>query len=256
MTKGELISNDNKNVEYMIFGSDKVENVNPFDYFQEKIITSSFGLTHLYLKKYIEFYKISISEESIIKFSMKESIKSWDKLCLEIEQTEIPKELFQIFNSSSKKQQVNALKNSKINSNILMALIFKAWEDHNYSFSRYVSKHYPKDTEKNKLPKIAHLDKNKIEKIGKTDLTDGQLKQVIENRKVIVSNFFDNNKNWFCLFFTFDSLKGKEGWKNGTPHYHFISDKFGLSKEKVIKQLTSREYKLGNLPHIEMERIN
>lgn len=253
MTKGRIISDDN-NGEYIIFEAEKAENVNPITYFQETMITSSFGLNHSYLKKYVEFHKLPISEESIFKVSMKEAVKNWDKILNETEQTEIPIELINVFNSSSKKEQVKTLKNAKINSDILLAFIFKAWKDYNYSFSRYVSEHHPRDTDKTKLPKVGYLNENIIEKVGETDLTDGQIKQVIENRKVIVSNFFDNGLNWFCLFVTYDSLKGKEGWKNGTPHYHFISDKFGITKEKVIEQLNSREYKLGSLPHIEMER--
>ncbi|KYH04465.1 hypothetical protein A1704_17370 [Chryseobacterium cucumeris] len=251
MIDGKRIKN---NGEYIIFEGDKAENVNPVDYFQEMIVTSSFGFTHAYLTKYIEYYKLPISEQAVTKVSLKEASQNWNRILSKIKATEISVELIEIFNSSSKKEQIKLLKNLKINSDILLAFIFRAWTDYNFAFSRYVSEHYPKNTEEDKLPKVAHIIKNKIEKVGETDLTDGQIKQVIENRKVIVSNFFDNKFNWFCLFVTYESLKGKEGWKNGTPHYHFISDKFGISKEKVIAQLNSKEYKLGSLPHIEIDR--
>lgn len=73
---------------------------------------------------------------------------------------------------------------------------------------------------------------------------------MIENRKVVVAKLLDKCDEWHCFFVTYDSLKGKELWQNGQPHFHYISDKFGLSREEVVKSLKDRKYNLGSLPHI------
>jgi len=54
------------------------------------------------------------------------------------------------------------------------------------------------------------------------------------------------------LFLTFDSLKGNETWRDGQAHYHYISDKFGIPRQKVVEQLKSGKYRLGTLPHIDL----
>lgn len=84
------------------------------------------------------------------------------------------------------------------------------------------------------------------------NVLNGQLKQVIEQRKVIVSKFLDKGSEWHCLLLTYDSLKGKESWKNGQPHYHYISSKFRIPRDKVVEQLKSSSYNLGSLPHIDL----
>ena len=82
-------------------------------------------------------------------------------------------------------------------------------------------------------------------------MTDGELVQAVDHRKRTISKFLDKNGSWHCFFLTFDSRKGKESWKGGQPHYHYISDKFGIPRSKVVKELKSKKYKLGALPHID-----
>ena len=66
--------------------------------------------------------------------------------------------------------------------------------------------------------------------------------QVIEQRKVIVAKFFDRGSEWHCLFLTFNSLAGKENWKGGQPHLHYISDKYGLTREEAVNRFKSNNY--------------
>lgn len=47
------------------------------------------------------------------------------------------------------------------------------------------------------------------------------------------------------------SIIGKESYKNGQPHLHYISDKWNIKRKNIIEQLNSREYKLPSLPHID-----
>jgi hypothetical protein len=85
-------------------------------------------------------------------------------------------------------------------------------------------------------------------------LSIAQLKQVVEHRHVAVAKFLDIGKQWHCFFLTFRSLRGEENHDGGTPHMHYISDKWGISRSSVVKQLTSKKYKLPSLPHVEYIR--
>lgn len=252
MIKGKVIKNDSNDGEYIIFESKLVEQVNPREYFKELMITSSFGFTHSFLSKSVEHYKLPIREQTVVKHSLKEAFESWKKFSERINELELSENYSSLLDSTKKREQIKLLKGAKMNSDILMAIIFKAWDEKGMTFSRYVSEHYPKNTDEEGMPRVAYLKDETIDKIGSTSLSDGQIKHVIENRKVIVANFMESDNDWICFFVTFDSLKGKEGWKNGTPHYHFISDKFQIPKEKVIRELKSKNYSLGNLPHIEI----
>jgi hypothetical protein len=166
--------------------------------------------------------------------------------------TPVPNNFIKLLTSSSKKEQIHLLKGAKINQFQLEALIIKAWKDYGYSFSNYKAEHRPKGYEDSKLPKLGVLKENSLETIGNTSLSKGQVKQVIEQRSVIISKFIDKASTWHCFFITYNSLKGSENWNNGMPHYHYISDKFGIKRDEVVRTLKSNHYKLGNLPHIEL----
>ena len=79
--------------------------------------------------------------------------------------------------------------------------------------------------------------------IGETTLKEGELKNVILHRKKIVANFLDKGNEWHCFYLTFKALAGKETWNKGQPHCHYLSDKFGVSREEVIQGI-----KTGNIP--------
>lgn len=102
----------------------------------------------------------------------------------------------------------------------------------------------PSGLEGKKLPKLFHIKEDgTIEKVGETDLTDGELKNVIEHRKVIVSHFLEYGDFWQCFFLTYKSISGKENWKNGQAHFHYISSSCGISKADFIESMRTGKYK-------------
>jgi hypothetical protein len=70
---------------------------------------------------------------------------------------------------------------------------------------------------------------------------------------VKVAKIIENDEEWHCFFLTYNSIAGKENWENGQPHFHYVSNLFGIKKEDLIEQIKSKEYKLGNLPHIALK---
>lgn len=77
---------------------------------------------------------------------------------------------------------------------------------------------------------------------GETKLTEGQLKNVINHRKVTISKFLDKGDLWHCFFITYNSIGGKDKWQDGQPHYHYISDKWGFNRKDAVERLKSTNY--------------
>ena len=250
MLKHIKIKDGNGNGEYSIFETPDFEYVNPIEHYSSVFIESNFIMMRdivLYNKPSLPF-----AIEVINKTAMKKAINNCKEIISEILKTEIPDNYIALLKASSKKEQVKLLKNQSITPNQLLAFLFKANSEFGYTYSQYTAEHNHKGFDKSKMPAIVEIKESKVYKIGETTLTDGQLKQVIEQRKVIVSKFIDKGKEWHCLLLTYDSLKGKESWKDGQPHYHYISNKFGISRDKVVEQLKSSNYNLGSLPHIDL----
>jgi hypothetical protein len=233
---------------YTMYTGTDFEYVNPIDHYKKSAIRLSFEME----RDLIIMMKPPFPAPLIEKLLYKRAVENWDKQYKEILATEVPKALISVLTAESKKDQVTLLKGVSINPDQLIAFIFKAWTDHKYSFSQYTAEFHSKNIKTGDLPTVVNIEGGDVKKIGKTNLTDGQLKQAVEHRRVTISKFFDNGKDWHCLFITYNSIGGKESWKDGQPHYHYISDKFGMTRDKVVAELKSRDYSLGSLPHIDL----
>lgn len=248
MIKEEKIFDEDGKGIYTMFHSTDFEFVNPTQHYGEAFIRTNVSM----MRDILFFKQLPIPASYIEEFIHREAVKDWKEKLEEITNTEVPEKLILLLKSTSKKEQVALLKGLTITPDQLIAFIVKAWTDFGFSFSQYTSEHQHAGLDKKEMPRIVEIKDDKVYKVGETTLTDGQLRQAVDHRKVIVSKFLDGNDSWHCLFLTYDSLKGKEAWKSGQPHYHYISDKFGIPREKVVEQLKSRNYKLGNLPHIDL----
>jgi hypothetical protein len=177
------------------------------------------------------------------------AIKDWTSHFNQLMTIEIPDVLIKLLNTPIKKDQLKLLKNITFTTYLLQAYIFKAFLSHGFLFSHYVWRHNPSGVDSDDIPTFAYKDKDsKIIKVGETNLTDGQIKAVIEQRHVVNAKFLDKGNIWHCFFTTYKSLKGEEN--GGIPHLHYISSGFGRSREEVIYQLQRKNYKLPRMPHI------
>jgi hypothetical protein len=213
----------------------------------------------MYISSYIWFDKNILAtkgfiapQEWIEEFLSKKALKEWATEYQKIISTPIPKNLFILLEAKTKKEQIKSLKDLSLSNDELIAFIFKAYEKYGFKYSQYKATHNHKGLDETKLPSAIHIeDDGTISTIGSTNLSKGEQRQVIEHRKVTVSKFLDNKDIWHCFFLTFKSFGGKENYKNGQPHLHYISNKWGINREEVLSQLTSKDYSLPSLPHID-----
>lgn len=164
----------------------------------------------------------------------------------------LPQELIDLLDTSKKKHQTKLLKGLELTTDIFMSFMLYCG-DNGYSLSQYTSHHHATGIDTKKLP-AAYMKKSDgtIKKFGKSELTDGQLIQALEQRSVKVAKLLEKGDEWHCFFLTFNSIAGKENWQDGQPHFHYISNFFGIEKKELIKQIKSKKYRLGNLPHISL----
>lgn len=244
----EKIYDENGQGFTRVFTTDKVEKVNPIDYYKfyelkkratilrDLLFVKDPFLTSLLDDKYF----IKMAEETLIGFFEK------------FEQTKIHENLKELLQTKQKKDQERLLKGITLTSDELMSMIFTSYKDFGFLYSKYLFENLPAGLEEKKLPKLFHLKEDgTIEKVGETDLSDGELKNVIKHRKIIVSHFFESEDFWHCFFVTYNSLSGEENWKDGQAHFHYISSSFGITKDEFVESMRTGKYKSTSI-HIDL----
>lgn len=231
---------------FSIFSSEDVEYADPIKYFLNSFVTTHFiDLKETALLKFPSIHPNSLDEPILEK-----SAAFAEKFMKGIISTPIPENLVSLIKSTSKKEQQKLLKGFSLTTDELLSFICNAWTQHGFSFSEYIVEHQPKGFENKQLPRLAHKNAdNEIKSIGKTSLTNGEIKNLIDHRSITVSKFIDKGDVWHCFFLTYKSLKGEEAGEK--PHLHYISSAWGLPRKQVLVQLKSKSYSLPSLPHID-----
>lgn len=228
------------------------EFVNPTEQIAEMLINVQMFLESDFLR----FSGFPIDNPVGRKVLAKRALEEWDKKYKQLRELEIPASFLSILTSDSKKEQIKSLKGLSIDSEQLLAFLIRAGEDYGYLYSQYSRQHLPKGMDSRKLPTLAEVTEDgDVKIIGQTEFTKGQVKQSIEQRHVAVSKFLDKGDKWHCLFLTYKSLGGEESYKGGQSHLHYISSSWGLTREYVLEQLKSKNYKLPSLPHIDFDKL-
>lgn len=250
ISKTTKISDENGNGFYRIFWDDKVERVNPVEYYKSYELKKRAIAYRDLLQMKDPFLSQKISLDFYVRFAKEQIAKErfWETK----EQTEIPENFLTLLETPRKKDQISLLKGLSINPDQLIALIFKSFNEHGYLYSRYRFEKLPKDLTDKRKPIIADISKeDEIKIIGDTDLTEGQIKKMINERKVIIAHFLDRGNEWHCFFITYNSIGGKENHKDGQPHFHYISSAFGITRDDFVKSIENGDYKSTSV-HIDL----
>ncbi len=244
----EKIFDENGQGFTRIFSTDKVERVNPVEYYK----TYELGKRAILLRDLLNAKNPFLTSQLDDKFFIKKAEETLEGFFEQFEHTKVHENFIELLKTKRKKDQKRLLNGISLNPDELMSLIFKSYTDFGYLYSKYLFENLPNGLEGKKLPKLFYLKEDgTIEKVGETDFTDGELKNVIEHRKVIVSHFFEQDDFWHCFFLTYNSIGGKENWKNGQAHFHYISSSFGISKDDFIESMRTGKYKSTSI-HIDL----
>lgn len=243
------IAHEDGNGFYRIFWDDNIEKVNPIEYYKKFELQKRAISYRDILEMQDPILTSNISNDFFIRFA-EEKLKE-EKFWEIKEQINVPENFLKLLDTTRKKDQESLLKGLSINPDQLISLIFKSFKDYGYLYSRYRFENLPKGLETKKKPKLANISEDGIKTIGDTDLTKGQVKNMIEQRKVIISHFFDRGDDWHCLFLTYKSINGEESWKDGQAHFHYISSAFGIKRDDFIESMKNGQYKSTSI-HIDL----
>lgn len=142
-----------------------------------------------------------------------------------------------------KKEQILLLKGVEVTTQQLGAIFLYA-DDLGYLFSNIRFTGKPQKYDAKDVPSfIRLLDDGTVDYSGTTPLTDGQLKNIVEQSKFIVARFLTRGNVWHCFLQDRQSIMGTEHGKMGSmPHLHYLSSAFGLDIEDVKKAIRNGMY--------------
>lgn len=235
---------------YQVFWLDNVEKTNPIELYKNAEIYKRAILYRNVIEIKDPVLAQNLTDDFYTRYAMREVEN--EGYCEKIERVGVHENFLKLLETTRKKDQITLLKGMSITPEQLMSLIFKSYKDYNYLYSIYRFENLSKDLYDKKTPKFAAmLNDGTIETIGDTDLTNGQVKKMITERKVIIAHFFDRGNDWHCLFTTYNSIGGKENHNNGQPHYHYFSSAFGINRDEFIESMRCGDYKSTSV-HIDL----
>lgn len=167
-----------------------------------------------------------------------------------IEETNLRTDLRELVSSNlKKKDQMRILNGMEISRSELLKLFYYA-EKIGYTFSFFL-----RDAERavfldKTMPEIIFIDEEgKTQHFGETDLSDGQMKHLVDKRQSLIVWLFEKEDTWHCFLQPIKGLKGKEGGKMGSrPHIHYLSNSFGFSKDGLLSKIKNEgEYVTTNV---------
>lgn len=131
----------------------------------------------------------------------------------------------------------------------------KEAQDFGYLLDIYHEEKYPEKFNEKRHPLLFHRKEDgTIEKMGTTDMTEGEMRALLEQRKVIQARVYHKNSNWHCFYFTFKGLAGEEnGFMGSKSHYHYFSNKSGIVWNDLMKRINDCNMPSSKI-HIVIER--
>lgn len=140
--------------------------------------------------------------------------------------------------SLSHKEQIKLLKDVTLTPTDILWLNKEA-QDAGFLMDIYHEEKYPEKFDEKKHPLLFQKKEDgSIEKMGSTDMTEGEMRALLEQRKVIQARVYHKESIWHCFYFTFKGLAGEESGITGSkPHYHYLSDKSGVKWDDLVSRI-------------------
>lgn len=185
------------------------------------------------------------------EFQLKrEANVDWEERLISMKSLNLPPDLYKILTSDKKKEQIKLWKGQSLTSAQFQSFLLRAGE-FGYRYSKYRAEFYPEWANKFKIPTIFHMrDDGGMDVVGETNMSNGQLKQLLQQRTVRIIHMLDNGFRWHCLFTTYRNLRGEENYGKGTPHLHYLSNFWQWDRSLVVNGLKSRSHKFTTSVHI------
>lgn len=157
-----------------------------------------------------------------------------------LSKTKLKPEIHQLFTDDtlSYSQQNRLLKDLTLSSADFLWLNKEA-QELGYLLDIYHEETYPEKFNKKRKPVVfSQRDNGTVDSIGSTDMSEGEMRALLEQRRVVQARIYHKNEHWHCFYFTFKGLAGEESGVMGSkPHYHYLSDKSGIAWDELIRRI-------------------
>lgn len=225
-----------KNKHFAIMGIAPHNDVDcpPYDFFR---LCFAKNISRVFGEKLKYKCPVTIPKEMVEKFCL----GKMDEMLKELLETSKPNvTIHELLTNDTltKKEQEKLLMDKTFNACDLLWLNKEA-QDLGYLLDVYHEDKYPeKFKEKQRPACYSQKEDGTIETIGETDMTEGEMRALLEQRKVVQARIYHNGATWHCFYFTFKGLNGLEsGMMGSKPHYHYLSDKSEITREGLIDRI-------------------
>lgn len=142
----------------------------------------------------------------------------------------------------TKKQQIQLWRDLKLRP---IELLWFNWlaQQIGYLLDVYHVETIPGVYKQKKSPMVFREEDNgEVEKIGETNMSDGEMKALLRQRKVQTIRVYHKDDVWHCFYGTYKGINGEENGSQGSqPHFHYISDKWGMSREELNRRILAND---------------
>lgn len=238
------------NIELQGIAPSNDVNCPPFDYFRFLHAEQLYDIVRWTLKHKCP---IDIPEHYVRQYVLKQVDELCEELLLSTSQKpEIHKLLTD--DSLSYKEQNKLLKGLTLKTADILWLNRDA-QELGYLLDIYHEEKYPVKFDEKKKPVAYNMKEDgSVDTIGPTEMTDGEMRALLEQRKVVQARVYHKGEHWHCFYFTYKGLAGEESGAMGAkPHYHYLSDKSGITWETLIQRIKECDMPSSKV-HILIER--
>lgn len=160
-----------------------------------------------------------------------------------------------IDNSLSYKQQYSILKDIVLSYPEILWMNKEA-QDFGYLLDIYYEETIPDKFNEKHYPIFYQQKKDgSFDKIGQTEMSYGEMRALLEQRKVVQARIYHKENYWHCFYFTLKGLSGQEcGVMGSKPHYHYLSDKSNITLEDLRKRIKDCNMPSSKI-HIVIDRL-
>lgn len=225
-------------------------NCPPFEYFR---IIQAYHSAKLFQDRLNVTCPSPIPEELVMQFVLKKTDDMIERL---FANSKPHPNIHQLLTdeSLSRKDQERLLRGIILTPTDILWLNKEA-QDAGYLLDIYHNEKYPEKFNEKTRPILFHQNKDgTIDKIGTTDMSEGEMHALLEQRKVIQARIYHKDSIWHCFYFTFKGLVGDEsGLMGSKPHYHYLSDKSGTPWDELVRRIKECDMPTSKV-HIVIDR--
>lgn len=238
------------NVVFRGFQATTDINCLPFDFFR---LTHAYNAANSFQDVLRVKCPISISDDMVRKFMLQQTDETIAEMLANSSPNPAIHQLL-IDNTLSQKEQNRLLKGVVLLPSDILWLNKEA-QDEGYLLDIYHEEIFPEKFNAKKHPVLIHQKNDgTIEKMGATDMTDGEMRALLEQRKVIQARLYHKGDTWHCFYFTYKGLAGEEsGLMGSKPHYHYLSNKSGIVWDELIRRIKACDMPTSKV-HIVIEK--